>query len=34
LASLGHPYKFQRFLRLGGVTALHLVVGVSQTLWR
>ena len=34
LASLGHPYKFQRVLRLGSVTARHLVVGVSQTLWR
>jgi len=32
LASLGHPYKFQRVLRLGSVTARHLVVGVSQTL--
>ena len=30
--SLGHPYKFQRVLRLGSVTARHLVVGVSQTL--
>jgi len=29
---LGHPYKFQRVLRLGSVTARHLVVGVSQTL--
>ena len=29
--SLGHPYKFQRVLRLGIVTARHLVVGVSQT---
>jgi len=28
---LGHPYKFQRVLRLGSVTARHLVVGVSQT---
>ena len=27
--SLGHPYKFQRVLRLGSVTARHLVVGVS-----
>jgi len=26
---LGHPYKFQRVLRLGSVTARHLVVGVS-----
>jgi len=32
--SLGHPYKFQRVLRLGSVTAQHLVVGVSQTLRR
>jgi len=31
---LGHPYKFQRVLRLGSVTARHLVVGVSQTLRR
>ena len=30
--SLGHPYKFQRVLRLRSVTARHLVVGVSQTL--
>jgi len=30
--SLGHPYKFQWVLRLGSVTARHLVVGVSQTL--
>jgi len=28
---LGHPYKFQRVLHLGSVTARHLVVGVSQT---
>jgi len=34
LASLGHPYKFQRVLRIGSVTARHLVVGVSQTLRR
>ena len=32
--SLGHPYKFQPVLRLGSVTARHLVVGVSQTLRR
>jgi len=32
--SLGHPYKFQRVLRLGSVTARHLVVGVRQTLRR
>ena len=32
--SLRHPCKFQRVLRLGSVTARHLVVGVSQTLWR
>jgi len=31
---LRHPYKFQRVLRLGSVTARHLVVGVSQTLGR
>ena len=31
MASLGHPYKFRRVLRLGSVTARHLVVGVSQT---
>jgi len=31
---LGHPYKFQRVLRLGSVTARHLVVGVSQTFGR
>ena len=30
----GTPYKFQRVLRLGSVTARHLVVGVSQTLRR
>ena len=30
--SLGHPYKFQRVLRLGSITARHLVVGISQTL--
>ena len=34
LPSLGHPYKFQRVLRLGSVTARHLVVGASQTLRR
>jgi len=34
LASLGHPYKFQRVLRLGSVTARHLVVGVNETLRR
>ena len=34
LASLRHPYKFQQILRLGSVTARHLVVGVSQTLRR
>jgi len=32
--SLGHPSKFQRVLRLGSVTARHLVVNVSQTLRR
>jgi len=32
--SLRHPCKFQRILRLGSVTARHLVVGVSQTLRR
>jgi len=32
--SLGHPYIFQRVLRLGSITARHLVVGVSQTLRR
>ena len=32
LTSLGHPCKFQLVLRLGSVTARHLVVGVSQTL--
>ena len=32
--SLGHPCKFQQVLRLGSVTARHLVVGVSQTLGR
>jgi len=31
---LGHPYKLQRVLRLGSVTARHLVVGVSHTLRR
>ena len=31
---LGHPYKFQRVLRLGSVTARHLVVGIRQTLRR
>jgi len=30
----GTPYKFQRVLRLGSVTARHLVLGVSQTLRR
>ena len=30
----GHPYKFQRVLHLGSVTARHLVVGVRQTLRR
>jgi len=30
----GNPYKFQRVLRLGSVTARHLVVGVSQILRR
>ena len=34
LASLGHPCKVQRVLRLGSITARHLVVGVSQTLRR
>ena len=29
--SLGHPTKFQLVLRLGSVTAQHVVVGVSQT---
>jgi len=32
--SLRHPCKFQRVSYLGSVTARHLVVGVSQTLWR
>ena len=32
--SLGHSCKVQPVLRLGSVTAMHLVVGVSQTLWR
>ena len=32
--SLRHPCKFQRVSRLGSITARHLVVGVSQTLWR
>jgi len=32
--SLGYPCKFQLVSRLGSVTARHLVVGVSQTLWR
>ena len=32
--SLKHPCKFQWVSRLGSVTARHLVVGVSQTLWR
>jgi len=31
--SLRHPCKFQWVSRLGSVTARHLVVGVSQTLW-
>jgi len=34
LTSLGYPCKFQLVSRLGSVTALHLVVGVSQTLRR
>jgi len=34
LASLGHPSKFQRVLRLGSITARHLVAGVNQTLRR
>jgi len=34
LTSLGYPCKFQLVSRLGSVTAQHLVVGVSQTLWR
>jgi len=32
--SLGYPCKFQRVSRLGSVTARHVVVSVSQTLWR
>jgi len=32
LTSLGYHGKFQLVLRLGSVTARHLVVGVSQTL--
>jgi len=32
--SLGHPCKFQRVSRLGGVTARTPVLGVSQTLRR
>jgi len=32
--SLRHPCKFQQVSRLGSVTAWHLVVGISQTLWR
>ena len=32
--SLGHPSYFQRFPRVGSVTARHIVVGVSQTLRR
>jgi len=32
--SLRHPCKFQLVSHLGSVTALHLVVGVSQTLQR
>ena len=31
MASLGHPYKFQRVLRLGSVSARHRVVGGSIT---
>jgi len=31
---LGTPCKFQRVSRLDSVTAQHLAVGVSQTLWR
>ena len=34
LTSLGYPCKLQLVLRLGSVTARHLVVGVSQTLRR
>ena len=34
LTSLGYPCKFQLVLRLGSVTARHLVVGVSETLRR
>jgi len=30
----GIPTKLQRVLRLGSVTARHLVVGVNQTLLR
>jgi len=32
--SLRHRCKFQRFLRLGSITARHLVLGVSQILRR
>jgi len=32
--SLGHPSYFQQLPRLGSITARHVVVGVSQTLWR
>jgi len=32
--SLGHLSYFQRPPRLGSVTAQHVLVGVSQTLWR
>ena len=31
---MGHPYKFQRVLHLGSITARHPVVGISQTLNR
>ena len=32
--SLGYPYEFQWvFSHLGSITARHLVVGISQTLW-
>ena len=33
MASLGHPYKFQRVLRLGSVTARHLVLLLMAALW-
>jgi len=33
-SSLRHPCKFQRFSCIGRVTARHLVVGISETLWR